>query len=321
MKAIVQDVYGSPDVLQLREVEAPALGLDDVRLRVQAAGVDFGVWHLMTGLPLIGRLAFGLRKPSNPVRGLEVAGIVESVGANVKDFKPGDEVFGTCGGSFAELAIAQTRTLSVKPKNLSFAQAAAVPISATTALTAVRAAKVKAGQKVLVIGAGGGVGSFAVQMAKAMGAEVTGVCSTSKLELVRSLGATHVIDYTREDFSTGAQRYDVIIDTAGNRPLGIIRRALTPTGTFALVGGEGGGRWFGPLGRSVRAVFAFLFARQSFKWILGLVNRDDLVALTQLIESGQVMPSVGTTYSLAQAPDAIRAMTAGQVRGKAVVVL
>ena len=232
MKAIVQDTYGSADVLELREIDKPVVGDDDVLVRVHAAGVDQGVWHMMAGLPYLIRIAgFGLRAPKNPVRGRDVPGRVEAVGENVSRFQPGDEVFGTCDGSFAEYACARADRLAPKPANLTFEQAAAVPISAYTALQAVRdQGKVRAGQQVLIIGASGGVGTFAVQLAKAFGAEVTGVCSTTKMELVRSIGADHVIDYTREDFADGGSRYDVILDIAGNRSLSHLRRALAPRG-------------------------------------------------------------------------------------------
>lgn len=248
MKAIVQDMYGSPDVLQLREIDTPVAGEDEVLVRVHAAGVDQGVWHLMAGLPYLMRIAgFGLRAPKNPVRGYDVAGRVEAVGKNVTRFQSGEEVFGTCRGSFAEYACARADRLAPKPSNLTFEQAAAVPISGYAALQAVRdQGKVRPGQRVLIIGAGGGVGTFAVQLAKAFGAEVTGVCSTTKVELVRSIGADRVIDYTREDFADGRSRYDVILDIAGNRSLSHLRRALAPEGTLVIVGGEGGGRWLGP---------------------------------------------------------------------------
>lgn len=218
MQAIVQDAYGSADVLQLREIDRPQIGVDEVLIRVHAAGVDFGVWHLMAGIPYAVRLVMGVRKPRNPVRGMEVAGVVESTGASVTAFKTGDEVFGVSEGSFAEYARASQARVLHRPSNLTFEQAAVVPVSATTALVGLRAAKVEAGQKVLVIGAGGGVGSYAVQIARSMGAEVTGVCSTSKLDFVRSIGATHVIDYTRQDFTDSGLKYDVIIDLAEGDP-------------------------------------------------------------------------------------------------------
>ena len=244
MKAIVQDTYGSADVLELRDIDKPVVGDNDVFVRVVAAGVNPGVGHLMTGLPYLLRImGFGLCKPKLPVRGEDVAGRVEAVGKDVTRFQPGDEVFGTCGGSFAEYACAREDKFVPKPANLTFEQAAAIPDSAVTGLEGLRdVAKVKPGQKVLIIGAAGGIGTFTVQIAKAFGAEVTGVCSTTKTDLVRSIGADHAIDYTREEFADGRQHYDVILDTAGNRSLSHLRRALTPQGTLVIVGGEGSGR-------------------------------------------------------------------------------
>src|SRR3954467_3042842 len=264
MQAIVQDAYGSADVLHLEKIKRPEAGANEVLLRVHAAGIDFGVWHLMAGLPYAVRLVMGVRKPRNRVRGIEVAGVVERIGANVIAFKPGDEVFGIAEGSFAEYARASQQKLLHKPSNLTFEQAAVVPVSATTALVGLHAAKVQAGQKVLIIGAGGGVGSYAVQLARSMGAEVTAVCTASKLEFVRSIGATYAIDYTREDFADGTRSYDAIIDLAGNRSVSHLRRALTPTGTWVILGGEGGGRWLG-LGRQVWSQLVGLFSRQKFR--------------------------------------------------------
>ena len=246
MKAIMQDRYGSADVLELRDVEDPAVGEGDVLVRVHAAGCGPDVWHLMTGLPYFVRLIVGFRRPKVPVRGRDVAGRVEAVGANVSGFRPGEEVLGVVDGSFAELAVARPDKLVRKPARLSFEEAAAVPISGLTALQAIRdRGEVRPGQRVLVIGAGGGVGTLTVQVAKAFGAQVTGVCSTSKLDLVRSIGADEVIDYTREDFADGTRRWDLIVDNAGRRPLSVLRRALGPRGTLVIVGGDGGGRWTG----------------------------------------------------------------------------
>ena len=244
MKAIVHDDYGSADVLRLEETAVPAIGDDEVLLRVHAAGVDVGVWHLMTGLPYVLRLmGFGLLRPKHRIPGMEVAGRIEEVGKNVTDLANGDEVYGICDGSFAEYARAKPHQLAHKPANLSFAQAASVPVSGCTALQALRdAGRIEAGQQVLVIGAAGGVGTFAVQLAKAFGAQVTGVCSGTKVDLVRSLGADDVVDYTRHDFSEGTRRWDLVLDTAGLRPLSTLRRALASRGTLVLVGGEGGGR-------------------------------------------------------------------------------
>jgi NADPH:quinone reductase-like Zn-dependent oxidoreductase len=318
MKAIVQDTYGSADVLHLEEIARPRYGADELLLRVHAAGVDFGVWHLMAGLPYAVRLVMGLRKPRNPVRGLEVAGVVEAIGTNVTAFKPGDEVFGIGEGSFAEYARASQTRLLHKPSNLTFEQAAVVPVSATTALVGLRAAKVEAGQKVLVIGAGGGVGSYAVQLARSMGAEVTGVCSTSKLGFVRSIGATHAIDYTREDFADGSRRYDAILDLAGSRSVSHLRRALSPRGALVILGGEGGGRWLG-MRRQLWSQIIGLFSRQRFRSPIGLVNQKDLGVLKALIEAGSVTPIIDRSYPLSEAPAAVRALAEGHSRGKSVI--
>lgn len=321
MKAIVQDVYGNSDVLQQRDIPQPVPGSGEVLIRVRAAGVDQGVWHLMTGRPYLIRLfGFGLKKPKAPVRGREVAGVVEAVGDGVTRFQPGDEVFGTCDGSFAEFVCAKEGRVAMKPANLTFEEAAVAPISAVTALQAVRdAGQVSAGQKVLIIGAGGGVGSFAVQVAKAFGAEVTGVSSTGKVELVRSLGADHVIDYTRDDFSRAGLLYDVILDTAGNRPLSDLRKALTPRGTLVIVGGEGGGKLTGGFERSMRAPLVSLFSGQKFKGLVSTENYRDLEALTTLIEAGSVKPAIDKVYALAEAPAAVEYMHEGRARGKVVV--
>lgn len=320
MKAIVQDRYGSADVLRLRDIDRPELGNDDVLVRVLAAGVDPGVWHLMTGLPYLVRLGFGLRAPKTPVRGMDVAGRVEEVGENVTQFEVGDEVFGTCNGSFAEYARATEDKLALKPANLSFEQAAAVPVSACTALHALRdSGEVRAGQKVLIVGASGGVGTFAVQLAKAFGAQVTGVCSTTKLELVRSIGADQVIDYTRDDFSQMGERYDLILDIAGNRSLSLLRSALTPEGTLVIVGGEGGGPWLGGTDRQIRALILSPFVRHNLRNFISVENKGDLLVLKELIESGKVTPVIDRTYPLREAPDAIRYLEDGHARGKVVI--
>jgi NADPH:quinone reductase-like Zn-dependent oxidoreductase len=322
VKAIVQDVYGSPDVLQLRDIDRPAVEDDDVLVRVHAAGVDQSVWHLMTGLPYLVRLGFGLRGPRSRVRGFAVAGRVEAVGAKVTQLGPGDQVFGVCDGSFAEYACGRQDKLAVKPANLTFEQAAAVPISAVTALQALRdKGRVQPGQKVLIIGAGGGVGTFAVQLARTFGAEVTGVCSTAKQDLVRSIGADDVIDYTREDFTERSGRYDLILDIAGHRPLSRLRRALTPRGALVIVGGEGGGRWFGGMGRTLGAVMLSPFVRQKLRGMISLERKQDLEFLTGLIEAGKLMPVVDRTYPLSEAPEAIRYLEKGHVRGKIVITV
>jgi NADPH:quinone reductase-like Zn-dependent oxidoreductase len=304
MKAIVQNTYGSADVLELRDIDIPVVGDADVLVRVRAAGCGPDVWHLMSGMPYMARLAIGLRRPKVAVRGWDVAGIVEAIGASVTDFQPGDEVMGSAeGGSFAELALTQPDKLVLKPANLTFERAAAVPISGTTALRAVRdEGKVRPGQTVLVIGAAGGVGSLAVQIAKAFGAVVTGVCSTSKMDLVRSIGADDAIDYTREDFADGSRRWDVMIDTAGRRPLSRLRRALAPKGTLVIVGGDGGGHWTGGFFRGVlRAPVVSLFVGQTLRGLNSKVRQEDLVALKELIEARKVTPVIDSTFPLVDA--------------------
>lgn len=320
MKAIVQNGYGSADVLQLREIERPRPSADEVVVRVHAAGIDFGVWHLMAGVPYAVRLAVGLRRPRNPVRGMDLAGVVAEVGTAVRAFKPGDEVFGVGEGSFAEYARAVPSRLVSKPPNVSFEEAAVVPVSATTALVGVRAADLRTGQSVLITGAGGGVGSYAVQIARAWGAEVTGVCSTSKLPFVSSLGATHVIDYTREDFTAAERQYDAIIDLAGHRQVSALRRALAPAGTLVILGGEGGGQWLG-MGRQVWSKLVGMAVRQKFKSPLGLVNQKDLVVLKEMLESGQLKSTLDRRYSLNEVPAAVHALAEGHSRGKSVIAI
>ena len=289
MKAVVRDRCGSVDVLRLAEIDTPVAGANEVLVRVRAAGVDQGVWHLMAGMPYVMRVAgFGLRAPKNPLLGYDVAGQVEAVGAEVTALRPGDEVFGTCRGSFAEYATARADRLASRPNNLSFEQAAATPISGYAALQAVRDnGKVRAEQRVLIIGAGGGVGTFAVQLAKAYGAEVTGVCSTAKTELVRSIGADRVIDYTRDDPIDGRETYDVIVDIAGNRPLSTLRRALTPQGTLVIVGGEDAGNWLG-VRRQLRATALSPFLKQTLVTYISKEREEDLQELRRLLESGTV---------------------------------
>jgi NADPH:quinone reductase-like Zn-dependent oxidoreductase len=324
MKAIVQDRYGSADVLEFRDIEEPSVGENDVLVRVHAAGCGPDVWHLMTGMPYMARPAIGLRRPKLAVRGWDVTGTVEAVGTKVTGFQPGDEVMGTSeGGSFAELVIARPDKLVPKPANLTFEQAAALPISGTTALRAVRdVGKVQPGQNVLVVGAAGGVGSLVVQIAKAFGAKVTGVSSTWKMDLVRSIGADDVIDYTREAFTDGVRRWDVIVDTAGRRPLSRLRRALTPKGTLVIVGGDGGGRWTGGFFRGVlRAPLVSLFIDQRLRGLASKVKHEDLVTLTELVEAGALTPVIDRTYPLIEAPDAIRYLAEGHSRGKIVVTV
>ena len=323
MKAIVQDRYGSADALELREIEKPTIGPAEVLVRVHAAGLDPGVWHLMTGQPyLIRVMGFGLRAPKTRVRGRALAGRVEAVGASVTEFRPGDEVFGTCEGSFADYASAQADRLASKPANLSFEQAATVPISAQTALQALRdAGRVRPGQHVLVIGAAGGVGSFAVQLANVFGAHVTGVCSTEKTDLVRSIGAEDVIDYTKVDFADGTRRFDLILDTAGNRSLSQLRRALTPDGTLVIIGGEGGGRWLGMMSRILRALVLAPFVKQKLRFLSATERAEDLRLLRDLIEAGKVTPVIDRTFPLSQASEAIRYLERGHARGKVVIAV
>jgi NADPH:quinone reductase-like Zn-dependent oxidoreductase len=321
MKAIVQDTYGETDVLKLRDIDKPEIADDEVLVRVHAAGVDRGVWHLMTGLAYPIRLAgYGLWAPKTPVPGMDLAGVVEAVGNDVTRFRPGDEVFGIGKGAYAEYARAPENKLAPKPANLSFEQAAVVAISGSTALQAVRdKGRVEPGQKVLIIGASGGVGTYAVQLAKAFGAEVTGVCSTTKVDMVRSIGADHVIDYTRADFADGQQRYDVILDIGGNRSLSHVRRALTRKGTLVLVGGEDGGRWLGGMDRQLRMLLLSPFVGQQLRSLISKENYKDLIVLTELIEAGKVTPVIDRTFPLTDVPKAIRYMEEGHVRGKVVI--
>jgi len=325
MKAIVQDAYGSQaeEVLSFAEIARPTIGDDEILLRVAAASVDRGTWHIMAGLPYPIRLAgFGVRTPKFTNPGRCVAGTVESVGKDVTEFSLGDEVYGTCEGSFAEYASAKASKLATKPANLTFGQAATVPISAVTALQAVRdQAEVQPGQKVLIIGASGGVGTFAVQIAKAFGAEVTGVCSTSKTEMVRALGADHVIDYTRGDFLDGRHRYEVILDTGGNSRLSHLRRALTARGRLVLVGGETDGRLLGGSDRQVRAIFLSPLLKQKLGTFVAKENAQDLIALRELVESGKVTPAVDRTYPLSEASAAIQYVHEGRAQGKVVIAV
>lgn len=324
MKAIVQDRYGSTDVLEFRDTADPVVGDKDVLIRVQAAGCGPDVWHLMTGKPYFARLAVGFRRPKVHVRGWDVAGTVEAVGAAVTGFRPGDEVMGVAeAGSFAEYAVTQPDKLVRKPASLSFQQAAALPISGVTALQALRdKAQVRPGQKVLVIGAGGGVGTLAVQIAKAFGAEVTGVASASKLDLVRSIGADDVIDYTRQDFTDGSRTWNVIIDTAGRRPLSRLRRALTAKGILVVVGGDGGGPWTGGFFRGMlRGPLVSLFVGQRLGGLNSKTTPEDLQAVAELAEAGAVTPVIGHIYSLSEAAEAVRELETGHARGKLVIAV
>ncbi len=323
MKAIVRDTYGSADVLELRDIDIPEIKDEEVLVRVHAAGVGRDVWHVMTGLPYPIRLAgYGFRAPKNPVIGSDVSGVVEAVGKNVSRFQPGDEVFGIGKGSYAEYVCAREDKLASKPASLTFEQAAVLAIMGSTALQALRDhGKVRPGQEVLIIGASGGVGTYAVQIAKAFGARVTGVCSTQKVEMVRSIGADHVIDYTREDFAEGDQRYDLILDIGGNSSLTRLRRALVSRGTLVITGGEGGGRWLGGTDRQLRAMMLSPFVGQKLGTFVNKENHEDMIVLGELIESGKLTPVIDRTYPLAEVPEAMRYLEEGHARGKVVITL
>jgi NADPH:quinone reductase-like Zn-dependent oxidoreductase len=319
MKAIMQTRYGSAEVLETRDVDKPGIGDDEVLVRVQAASVHVGDWILMTGSPFVMRFATGLRKPKHPIPGTDVAGTVEAVGKDVQTLRPGDDVFGWVAGAFAEFAAAPEAQFVTKPANLTFEQAAAVGVSASTALQLLRDnAKVQPGQKILVNGASGGVGTFAVQIAKSLGAEVTGVTSTKNVDLVRSIGADHVIDYTKEDFTQGGARYDLILDNVGNHSMARTRRALTPAGTLIS---NGGGHSSGKLGRTVRAMLVSMFVRQQAGPSVKTQNHDDLVALKALVEAGKISPVIDGTYSLDDTPRAIDRVASGHTRGTIVITV
>jgi len=322
MQAIVYREYGEPDVLELQEIGVPAAGDGEVLVRVHACAVSPGDWDLLHGVPYILRLSTGLRRPRNRVLGLAVAGRIEAVGGDVTDFQPGDDVFAeVTRGGFAEYVRVPVKALAPKPPSLTFEQAATVPLVGVTALQGLRdIGRVQPGQRVLVNGASGGVGSFSVQIAKALGAEVTGVCSTANVDLVRSLGADHVVDYTREDFTAGGPRYDLILDNVGNRSLADCRRALAPKGTLIPNSNKGGGRWLGAyIGRAVRSLLVSPFVSQRLRPFAASGKRDDLVALTELIEAGQLRPVVDRTYPLAGVAEALRHYGTGHARGKIVV--
>lgn len=320
MKAVIQDTYGTSDVLYVGDVPIPEPGDHEVLIKVHAAGLDRGTEHLMTGKPYAMRPATGLRRPKNPISGRDVAGTVVKVGAAVTRFTPGDEVYGVAPGSFAEYAIGPESKLAHKPANLTFAQAAVVPISAGTALQALReVGRVQAGQKVLVIGASGGVGSYAVQLAKVLGAQVTGVASAAKADFVRSLGADHILDYDRDDFADGTRHYDLILDVGGGSSLTRLRRALEPRGTVVFVGSENSGNITG-MGRQFRGAVLSLFVRQRLALLMAKERASDFEQLTEYIEGGRLTPAVAESYSLDQARDAMRLLEAGQVRGKVVII-
>ena len=317
MKAITQDRYGSAETLRLSDIPTPQIGDGEVLVRVHAASVHLGDWILMTGSPFVMRLATGLRRPKDPVPGTDVAGTVEAVGRDVQRLRPGDEVFGWSTGAFAEYVRGAEDHFVHKPAALTFEQAAAVGVSASTALQLLRDdGRVRPGQKVLVNGASGGVGTFAVQIAKAFGAEVTGVSSTKNVDLVRSIGADHVIDYTREDFTSGSRRYDLILDNVGNHPMARVRRALAPSGTLIS---NGGGHADGKLGRTIRAMFASIVVRQQARPTVKTQNHGDLIALKALVEAGSVTPVIDGTYPLSQTAKAIERVATGRARGTIVV--
>jgi NADPH:quinone reductase-like Zn-dependent oxidoreductase len=321
MKAIVQDRYGSTDQLHLAELPDPVAGPGEVLVRVGAAGVDRGTWHAMAGRPLAARLALGLRAPRDRTPGRDVAGTVEAVGEGVTDYFVGDAVYGTARGSFAELATVPLTRLARRPANLSDEEAAAVPVSALTALQAVRAGGVAAGQRVLVIGASGGVGSYAVQLAVDLGAHVTGVCGPAKADLVLSLGAEQVIDHTTTPLETLGERYDVVLDIAGHRPVRLMRRLLTDTGCLVVVGSENEGRWIGGLQRAMGAALLSPFVKQRLVMLMASEDGADLAALTEVIERGGVRPALERTFTLEDAAAAIDHVAGGHTRGKVVVTL
>jgi 2-desacetyl-2-hydroxyethyl bacteriochlorophyllide A dehydrogenase len=320
MRAVLQDRYGTSTVLRLGRIALPVMGDHDVLVEVRAAGMDRGTEHLMTGKPYAMRLATGIRHPRNPVPGRDVAGVVADIGRSVTRFSIGDEVYGIAPGSFAEYAVGRETQLARKPANLSFAEAAVVPVSGGTALRAlVDVGHVQSGQSVLVLGASGGVGSYAVQLAKAFGAEVTGVCSTTKTDLVTSLGADHVIDYQRDDFADGSRTYDLVLDIAGNPSLRRLRRALTPRGTAVFVGGEDSGAITG-MGRQVRGALVSPFLKQRLVLLAAKERASDYERLTELVETGRVAPSLDRTYPLDEVPHAMQQLEAGRVRGKIAIM-
>jgi NADPH:quinone reductase-like Zn-dependent oxidoreductase len=321
MEAIIHSRYGPPDVLEVKDIDKPAINDDAVLVRVHAAAVGKGDWLTVQGLPYVARMRYGLPKPKHPVPGFDVAGRIESVGSNVTQLQPGDAVFGWCDGSFAEYASVPEGQLVRKPANLTFEQAAAVPISGFAALQALRdTGGVQPGQQVVIIGASGGVGSFAVQLAKAFGAEVTGVCSTKSLDMVRSIGADHVIDYSQQDFTRTGQRYDLILEMAGNRSPADLRRALTPKGTLVLVGGSGG-RWFMGTGRTLRAVLVSPFVGQRLRSFFSKPRGEDLVVLQEFLEAGKLIPVIDRTFPLSKTPAAIRYVGERSTQGKTVITV
>ena len=323
MKAIVQDRYGSPDVLQLREVDRPAVGADDVLVRIHASALNAYDWHSMRGDPYLARMSFGLRAPKSPIRGRDFAGRVEAVGEKVTRFHPGDEVFGEADGTLAEYVAVPAEVVAPKPAGLTFEQAAAVPLAGNTALICLRAAGLQPGQQILINGASGGVGTFAVQLASAFGARVTGVCSTRNVDLVRSLGADDVVNYTETDFAQGDQRFDVVLDLVGNRSLTDLRRVLTPTGTLVLSGGgvSRGGSLIGPVALFARGKAVSGVVRHRILQPMAAPNGENLLELRQLLESGQVIPVIDRTYPLSEAAEAIRYLEDEHARAKVVITV
>jgi NADPH:quinone reductase-like Zn-dependent oxidoreductase len=321
MKAVVQTRYGSPEVLQITDVDKPVIDDDEVLVRVRAAAVNIGDWHLLRGIPYVVRLVYGMRRPRRPIPGLDIAGEVEATGGNVEHLRPGDEVFGWCKGAFAEYASTSETSLLPKPVNLTFEQSAAVGDSALTALAAVRdQGEVRPGQRVLINGASGGVGTFAVQIAKSFGAHVTGICSGRNIEMVRSIGADEVIDYTEQDFTRSAERYDVMLDLVGSRPLSACRRALTPRGTYVVVGVKDMDRWLG-VGRQAKALSLAPFVGQRMRVFVTKHNQEDLGVLKELVEAGKIDPVIDRHFSLGEIRAALRHQGDGHARGKIVIVV
>jgi NADPH:quinone reductase-like Zn-dependent oxidoreductase len=323
MKAVVHRCYGAPDVLRLEDVAKPIAADNEVLVQVHAASVNPLDWHYLRGTPYVVRLDAGFGKPENPRLGVDFAGTVEAVGKSVTRFKPGDEVFGGKFGAFAEyVSVREDRALVLKPANMTFEQAAAVPIAAITALQGLRdKGQIRPGQKVLINGASGGVGTFGVQLAKSFGAEVTGVCSTKNVAMVRSIGADHVIDYTQEDFTKSGEHYDLILDTVGNHTLLENRRALAPHGIFVIVGGPANGQWIGPLMGLIEALMLSPFVSQKFRPFLAELNPEDLRILGDLMQAGKMTPVIDRQYALSEVPAAIRYLEAGHARGKVVIKL
>jgi NADPH:quinone reductase-like Zn-dependent oxidoreductase len=322
MKAIVYYTYGPPDVLKCEEIEKPTPGDNEVLIKVRAASVNPADWHFIRGSPYLVRIVAGLRKPKNKRLGFDVAGQVEAVGRNVTQFKPGDQVFGSCRGAFAEYACASESAVVMKPTNVTFEQAASVPIAAYTALQGVRdKGHIRPGHKVLINGAAGGVGTFAVQVAKSFGADVTGVCSTRNVDMVRSIGAGRVIDYTQEDFTKSGQRYDIILDCVGNHSLSAFKGVLTPKGIYVGVGGASDPWMIASLARAITALALSWFTSEKMVMILAKLNKEDLTTMHELMATGKVKPVIDRRYSLSEVPEAIRYLEEGHARGKVVITV